>query len=87
MKNVIELNLPKYVIKSSITDQFLAKNLDNKKFEWVKLTPKDSNYQTSFTEKEIKQIESKLASYKKKPLAVTSDFKGIIQWVIRCLDQ
>lgn len=66
MKNVIELNLPKYVVKSSITDQFLAKNLDNKKFEWVKLTPKDSNYQTSFTEKEIKQIESKLASYTKK---------------------
>lgn len=79
MKNVIELNLPKYVVKSSITDQFLAKNLDNKKFEWVKLTPKDSNYQTSFTEKEIKQMESKLASYTKKPLAVTSDFKGIIQ--------
>jgi len=74
MKKVVNLNLPKYIINSSITDQFLAKNLDNNKFEWVKLTPKHSNYQTSFTEKEICQIEGKLAIYTKKPLAITSDF-------------
>lgn len=65
MKNVIDLNLPKYVVKNPVTDQWLAKNLDNNKLEWVRLTPRNSNYQKSFTEKEIREIDPLLMEYVK----------------------
>ena len=66
MKNVIDLDLPKYVVNNPITDQWLAKNLDNNKLEWVRLTPRNSNYQTSFTEREIREIDPLLMKFSKK---------------------
>lgn len=63
MKNVIDLNPPKYVVNNPVTDQWLARNLDNNKLEWVRLTPRNSNYQTSFTEKEIREINYTLMEY------------------------
>lgn len=65
MKNVINLDLPKYIVNNPVTDQWLAKNLDNNKLEWVRLTPRNSNYQTSFTEKEIRKINHILMEYAK----------------------
>lgn len=55
-----------YTVSNPVTDQWLAKNLDNCKLEWVRLTPIDSNYQTSFTETEIRQINPALMGYAKK---------------------
>lgn len=64
--NVIDFDLTKYTVDNAITDQWLAKNLDNNKLEWVRLTPVNSNYQTSFTETEIKQIDPTLMKFAKK---------------------
>lgn len=65
MKNVLSLNVPKYVVNNPVTDQWLAKNLDTDKLEWVRLTPVNSNYQRSFTAKEIIKINPLLMEHAK----------------------